>query len=95
MSTIDPCDVANRSSNIQFYPDDWKSLPILDVPPPQQQPVFKPVEQIRGKVRRSSNRYISIRSRVGSCRRATLRNSVMIRRTVGTIYPQRASDEAT
>lgn len=37
---------ANRRSNIHLYPDDWKNLPIPDVPPAQQQPIVALVDQI-------------------------------------------------
>ena len=37
---------ANRRSNIDLYPDDWKQLPIPDVPPEKQQPIVALVEQI-------------------------------------------------
>ena len=37
---------ANRRSNIHLYPDDWKKLPIPDVPPAQQQPIVALVDQI-------------------------------------------------
>ena len=37
---------ANRRSNIHLYPDDWKKLPIPDVPPAEQQPIAALVDQI-------------------------------------------------
>jgi len=37
---------ANRRSNIHLYPDDWKKLPIPDVPSEQQQPIVALVDQI-------------------------------------------------
>lgn len=37
---------ANRRSNIHLYPDDWKQLPIPDVPPEKQAPIVALVEQI-------------------------------------------------
>lgn len=37
---------ANRRSNIHLYPDDWKKLPVPDVPPEQQAPVVALVDQI-------------------------------------------------
>jgi adenine-specific DNA-methyltransferase len=37
---------ANRRSNIHLYPDDWKKLPVPDVPAEQQQPVVKVVNLI-------------------------------------------------
>lgn len=37
---------ANRRSNIHIYPDDWKQLPIPDVPPEQQGPIVALVDKI-------------------------------------------------
>jgi len=37
---------ANRRSNIHLYPDDWKKLPIPDVPLEKQKPIVALVEQI-------------------------------------------------
>ena len=37
---------ANRRSNIHLYPDDWKKLPIPDVPLEQQAPIIELVDQI-------------------------------------------------
>ncbi len=37
---------ANRRSNIHLYPDDWKKLPIPDVPPERQQPLVALVDRI-------------------------------------------------
>jgi adenine-specific DNA-methyltransferase len=37
---------ANRRSNIHLYPDDWKQLPIPDVPPEKQAPIVALVELI-------------------------------------------------
>lgn len=37
---------ANRRHNIRFYPDDWKQLPIPDVPPEQQAPIVELVDKI-------------------------------------------------
>ena len=37
---------ANRRHNIRIYPDDWKQLPIPDVPPEQQVPVIMLVDKI-------------------------------------------------
>ena len=37
---------AHRRSNIHLYPDDWKQLPIPDVPPEQQEPIIELVDQI-------------------------------------------------
>jgi adenine-specific DNA-methyltransferase len=37
---------ANRRSNIHLYPDDWKKLPIPDVPPEKQRPIVELVDKI-------------------------------------------------
>ena len=37
---------AHRRSNIHLYPDDWKKLPIPDVPLDAQQPVIDLVDAI-------------------------------------------------
>jgi len=37
---------ANRRSNIHLYPDDWKKLPIPDVPKDKQAPIVALVDQI-------------------------------------------------
>ena len=37
---------ANRRSNIHLYPDDWKKLPIPDVPLKQQKPIITLVDKI-------------------------------------------------
>lgn len=37
---------ANRRSNIHLYPDDWKKLPIPDVPPEKQAPIVALVDKI-------------------------------------------------
>ena len=37
---------ANRRSNIHLYPDDWKKLPIPDVPPERQSPIVELVDGI-------------------------------------------------
>ena len=37
---------AHRRSNIHLYPDDWKNLPIPDVPKRQQQAVVRLVDKI-------------------------------------------------
>jgi adenine-specific DNA-methyltransferase len=37
---------AHRRSNIHLYPDDWKKLPIPDVPAAQQAPVVALVDKI-------------------------------------------------
>jgi hypothetical protein len=36
----------NRRSNTDLYPDDWKKLPIPDVPPERQQPLVELVDRI-------------------------------------------------
>ncbi len=50
---------ANRRSNIHLYPDDWKKLPIPDVPPAQQQPIVALVDQILTAKRANSDADIS------------------------------------
>lgn len=37
---------ANRRSNVQLYPDDWKKLPIPDVSPEEQKPIIELVDKI-------------------------------------------------
>ena len=37
---------SHRRSNIHLYPDDWKELPIPDVPPDAQQPLVRLVDDI-------------------------------------------------
>ena len=37
---------AHRRSNIHLYPDDWKQLPIPDVPAEQQAPIVALVDKI-------------------------------------------------
>ena len=37
---------AHRRSNIHLYPDDWKKLPIPDVPKSRQQAVVRLVDEI-------------------------------------------------
>lgn len=37
---------AHHRSNIHLYPDDWKQLPIPDVPPEQQKPIVALVDQM-------------------------------------------------
>jgi len=37
---------ANRRSNLNLYPDDWKKLPIPDVLPEQQTPIIALVDKI-------------------------------------------------
>jgi hypothetical protein len=45
---------ANRRSNIHLYPDDWKKLPIPDVPPERQQPLVELVDRILAAKRADS-----------------------------------------
>ena len=37
---------ANRRSNIHIYPDDWKRLPIADIPTERQAPIVAVVDEI-------------------------------------------------
>lgn len=37
---------ANRRSNIHLYPDDWKKLPVPDVPEEDQVPVVQMVDRL-------------------------------------------------
>ena len=37
---------ANRRSNTDLYPDDWKNLPIPDISPEQQAPIIDLVDRI-------------------------------------------------
>ncbi|MDR1498000.1 MAG: Eco57I restriction-modification methylase domain-containing protein [Puniceicoccales bacterium] len=37
---------AHRRNNVQLYPDDWKRLPIPDIPPAKQAPITALVDQI-------------------------------------------------
>ena len=46
---------ARRRSNIHLYPNDWKELPIPDVPPDAQRPVVDLVEAILAAKRASPN----------------------------------------
>jgi adenine-specific DNA-methyltransferase len=46
---------AHRRSNIHLYPNDWKKLPIPDVPPKQQQPIIALVDKILTAKRTDSN----------------------------------------
>jgi hypothetical protein len=46
---------ANRRSNIHLYPDDWKKLPIPDVPLPQQTPIVVLVDKILTAKRANPN----------------------------------------
>lgn len=42
---------ANRRSNIHLHPDDWKKLPIPDVPAEQQQPIVQVVDAVLSLLR--------------------------------------------
>ncbi|MCG2720831.1 MAG: Eco57I restriction-modification methylase domain-containing protein [Thermodesulfovibrionales bacterium] len=46
---------ANRRSNIHLYPDDWKKLPIPNVPPEQQKPIAELVDQILAAKKKDPN----------------------------------------
>ena len=46
---------ARRRSNIHLYPDDWKELPIPDVPPDAQRPVVDLVDSILAAKRSDRN----------------------------------------
>jgi len=50
---------ANRRSNTDLYPDDWKKLPIPDVPTSQQHPIVALVDQILTAKRANTNGDIS------------------------------------
>ncbi|MDE0088346.1 MAG: Eco57I restriction-modification methylase domain-containing protein, partial [Candidatus Poribacteria bacterium] len=50
---------ANRRSNISLYPDDWKQLPIPDVPPEQQAPVVELVDKILDAKRKGLERKVA------------------------------------
>jgi hypothetical protein len=43
---------ANRRSNLHLYPDDWKQLPIPDVPPEKQTPIVTLVDEVLDAKRR-------------------------------------------
>ena len=49
---------ANRRSNISLYPDDWKQLPIPDVPPEQQIPIVELVDKIFDAKRKGLERKV-------------------------------------
>ena len=51
--------MANRRSNINLYPDDWKKLPIPDVSPEKQAPIIELVDQILDAKRTNPNADIS------------------------------------
>ena len=50
---------AHRRSNIHLYPDDWKKLPVPDVPKRQQQPVVRLVDKILAALRDNPNADVS------------------------------------
>ena len=50
---------AHRRSNIHLYPDDWKKLPIPDVPKRQQQPIVRLVDKILTALRDNPNADVS------------------------------------
>jgi len=50
---------ANRRSNTDLYPDDWKQLPIPDVTPVKQTPVEQLVERILLTKRRDAGADVS------------------------------------
>ena len=47
---------ANRRSNLNLYPDDWKKLPIPDVSPEQQAPIVALVDKILDAKRKGLER---------------------------------------
>ena len=51
--------LANRRSNLNLYPDDWKRLPIPDVLPEQQAPVIALVDKILAAKRKGFERKVS------------------------------------
>ena len=50
--------LANRRSNLNLYPDDWKQLPIPDVPPEQQVPIIALVDKILAAKRKGLERKV-------------------------------------
>jgi len=54
---------SNRRSNTDLYPEDWKQLPIPDVPPEKQAPVVKLVDQILKAKRRNIHDDLSLLER--------------------------------
>ena len=63
---------AHRRSNIHLYPDDWKALPIPDVPPAEQIPIVALVDSILAARRANSNADIGTMERELDTRVATL-----------------------
>ena len=51
--------LANRRSNLNLYPDDWKQLPIPNVPPEQQVPIVELVDKILAAKRKGFERKVS------------------------------------
>ena len=46
---------AHRRSNIHLYPDDWKKLPIPDIPKRRQQPIVRLVDKIVALLREDAD----------------------------------------
>ena len=63
---------AHRRSNIHLYPDDWKALPIPDVPPAEQRPIVAIVDSILTARRANPNADVSAMERELDTRVATL-----------------------
>ena len=63
---------AHRRSNIHLYPDDWKALPIPDVPPADQTPIVTLVDSILAARRANPNADVSAIERELDTRVATL-----------------------
>ena len=51
--------LANRRSNLNLYPDDWKQLPIPDVSPEQQTPIVELVDKILAAKRKGLERKVT------------------------------------
>ena len=51
--------LANRRSNVNLYPDDWKQLPIPDVSPEQQVPIVALVDKILAAKQKGLERKVS------------------------------------
>lgn len=60
MNSTAACDFlkANRRSNTDLYPNDWKKLPIPDVPPEQQAPIVALVDKILDAKRKGLERKV-------------------------------------
>ena len=63
---------AHRRSNIHLYPDDWKALPIPDIPPAEQRPIVAIVDSILTARRANPNADVSAMERKLDTRVATL-----------------------